>query len=206
MKKLILLFVFISLVSCAQKNGGTAYEGTVKEYQYNMNKRFSDKETTPFNEEDFKNFRSLDFFKIDESYKVEANFKKDENPRLFEMQTTTDRTPLYTTYGTATFTINDKEVTIHIYQSKDKDSPNFYDALFIPFTDATSGDETYGGGRYIEPDLPKDGKITIDFNLSYNPYCVYNSKYSCPIPPKENRLSIPIKAGIKNYETSGDKK
>ena len=134
------------------------------------------------------------------------NLREDENPRLFEMPTTTDRRPLYSTFGVATFTLNGEQVQLHIYQCKDKSSPSFYDVLFLPFTDGTSGEESYGGGRYIEPDFPSDGKIVIDFNKSYNPYCVYNSKYSCPIPPKENRLGIPIKAGIKNYETRGTKK
>lgn len=196
---LLLFFIFFS---CKEKSTKLSYVDTIKEYQYNMNKTFADKETTPFNEEDFKDFRSLSFFPIDENYKVEADFKLIENPEFFEMPTTTDRKPLYATYGTATFTLNGKEVQLQIYQCKDKNSPNFYDALFLPFIDGTSGNESYGGGRYIEPPQPKDGKITIDFNRSYNPYCIYNAeKFSCPIPPKENRLSIPIKAGIKNYKT-----
>ena len=203
MKNLILFFAFVTITSCAQTDTGKNYIDQIKEYRYNMNKTLSDKKTTPFNDEDFKAFRKLDFFPIDTVYRVSASFKKDESPRLFEMPTTTDRKPLYSTFGTAVFTLNWKEVTLHIYQCKDKNSPAFYDVLFIPFTDSTSGNESYGGGRYIEPDYPEEGKIVIDFNKSYNPYCVYNTKYSCPIPPKENRLPIAIKAGIKNYETSG---
>ena len=204
MNKFIVLFFLFSLISCAQKEAKNDYIDSIKEYQYEMNKRFSDKKTTPFDEKDFVNFRSLSFFDIDEAYKIKADFKLDENPELFEMPTTTDRKPLYATYGTAYFTINGKELELHIYQCKDKDSPDFYDSLFLPFTDATSGQESYGGGRYIEPEYPKDGTMIIDFNLSYNPYCVYNTeKYSCPIPPEENRLPIAIKAGIKNYKISG---
>ena len=120
MKKILALFVFISIISCAQKTKKNSYINSIKEYQYNMNKNFSDKETTPFNEEDFKNFRSLRFFPIDTTYKIVADFELDQNPKLFEMQTTTDRKPLYTTYGTANFILNEKEVTLHIYQCKDK--------------------------------------------------------------------------------------
>lgn len=206
MKYIGYFLLLLTISSCAQKNSKDTYITSVEGYRYTMNKNFANKKTTPFDEEDFKAFRSLDFFPIDTAYRVVANFKKDENPRLFEMPTTTDRKPMYATFGTATFTLNGKEVQLHIYQSKDKESPDFYDTLFLPFTDATSGNESYGGGRYLEPEYPSEGKIVIDFNKSYNPYCVYNSKYSCPIPPKENRLPIAIKAGIKNYETSGNKK
>lgn len=203
MKKILPLIIVLGLLSCKKEQAQTAYIDAIKEYQYNMNKTFANKETTPFNEEDFKKFRKLDFFPIDSTYRVHANFKLDENPRFFEMQTTTSRKPLYATYGTATFTLNGKEVQIHIYQCKDKSSPAFYNALFIPFRDKTSGIESYAGGRYIEPSKPKNGKITIDFNRAYNPYCVYNVNRSCPIPPKENTLPIAIKAGIKNYEKGG---
>ena len=72
--------------------------------------------------------------------------------------------------------------------------------LFIPFRDITSGDETYGGGRYLDFRIPETDSVTIDFNLSYNPYCAYNHKYSCPIPPAENSLPVKILAGEKTYK------
>jgi hypothetical protein len=68
---------------------------------------------------------------------------------------------------------------------------------FLPFMDATSGDETYGAGRYLEIEPLPGGKLLVDFNMAYNPYCAYNEYWSCPIPPKENRLSVPIEAGEK---------
>jgi uncharacterized protein (DUF1684 family) len=76
--------------------------------------------------------------------------------------------------------------------------------LFIPFTDATSGTHTYEGGRYIDISIPEitDNKIIIDFNKAYNPYCCYTPGYSCPIPPKENALTIAINAGEMKYTKS----
>ena len=71
--------------------------------------------------------------------------------------------------------------------------------MFLPFTDAGNGDESYGGGRYIELRIPEKDTIIIDFNKAYNPYCAYNHKYSCPIPPIENNIPIEIKAGVKKY-------
>lgn len=76
------------------------------------------------------------------------------------------------------------------------------EGFFLPFRDATSGDETYGAGRYLDIDPNSDGTVTIDFNLAYNPYCAYDDAYSCPLPPPENWLTIPIEAGEKKYRAS----
>ena len=80
-------------------------------------------------------------------------------------------------------------------------SEKYKDYLFIPFTDKTSGIETYGGGRYIDLVLSDivNKTCTIDFNKAYNPYCAYTAGYNCPIPPKENDLPVAIKAGELNF-------
>ena len=74
--------------------------------------------------------------------------------------------------------------------------------LFLPFNDSSNGKTSYGGGRFIDIEIPENSSksIIIDFNKAYNPYCAYNHKYSCPIPPKENLLVIPIAAGVKAYK------
>jgi uncharacterized protein (DUF1684 family) len=69
------------------------------------------------------------------------------------------------------------------------------DGLFIPFRDATSGKETYGAGRYVEAEALGEGRFELDFNRAYNPYCAYNDAWRCPLPPRENWLAVPIKAG-----------
>jgi uncharacterized protein (DUF1684 family) len=69
--------------------------------------------------------------------------------------------------------------------------------LFVPFTDTTSGTETYGAGRYLEIERSATGIYVIDFNLAFHPFCYYNSSYDCPYPPAQNRLPIPIRAGEK---------
>ena len=79
----------------------------------------------------------------------------------------------------------------------DDDDPG----LFLPFRDATSGRETYGAGRYLDVQPPDaDGDVVIDFNLAYNPYCAYSEGFSCPLPPAENRLDVPIRAGEMTFE------
>jgi uncharacterized protein (DUF1684 family) len=79
------------------------------------------------------------------------------------------------------------------------DDPELKDYLFLPFTDWTSGDGSYGGGRFLDAYIPEGDIILLDFNKAYNPYCAYNSGYSCPIPPKENDLDVRIEAGVKDY-------
>ncbi|HLE52058.1 MAG TPA: DUF1684 domain-containing protein, partial [Anaerolineales bacterium] len=70
---------------------------------------------------------------------------------------------------------------------------------FLPFADALAGSETYGAGRYLEPEPAGKGKLLVDFNYAYNPYCAYNDQYSCPLTPWENRLKVPIRAGEKVF-------
>ena len=116
------------------------------------------------------------------------------------MKTTTSRLPTYEVFGVATFVLDGKELQLNIYQShRLRETEEYKDYLFLPFTDLTNGEETYGGGRFIDLEIPKGDYITIDFNKSYNPYCAYNKKYSCPIPPKENDLDVRILAGIKKW-------
>lgn len=200
MKYLFSLCVIFFTVSCGHEN--TEYETEIRSFQYELNREYADATTSPLTEEGLKSFKSLDFFDIDKNYRVEANFELTPNTPIFEMQTTTERLPLYRKYGVAHFTLQGKEMELSIYQSQELMSTFTYkNYLFLPFNDASNGQETYGGGRFIELEIPEEkDKIIIDFNKAYNPYCAYNHKYSCPIPPKENNLSIKILAGVKAYE------
>lgn len=95
-------------------------------------------------------------------------------------------------YGQFHFTVDGKECVLTAYQSADHP-----EHLFLPFKDATNGTETYGAGRYIDVSAQPDASVhyVIDFNLAYNPYCAYNPAYSCPVVPRENFLTVPIRAG-----------
>lgn len=195
MKK-ILFLVFLSISSFAQDNDVESS----KDFQDKLNKKFSDSLTSPLKEEDRKVFEGLDFFDIDEKYIVKAKFKKSKKEQSFKMKTTTDREPIYKKYGELFFMIDSKELVLSVYQNLDLiKKPGFKDYLFLPFTDLTCGDESYLGGRYLDMKKPKSKWITIDFNKAYNPYCVYNYNYSCPIVPSENHLDIEIKAGVKKF-------
>lgn len=200
MKK-ISLFYFLSIFICAcAQNKTQTYTEEIEAFQYELNVEFSDKKTTPLKSKDFKKFKSLAFFPINENYKVVADFERTPDEPIFEMPTSTERKPLYSQYGIATFTIDGKELSLRIYQNQDLMlDPEYEDYLFIPFNDLTNGDKTYDAGRYLDLKTTSESTIVIDFNKAYNPYCAYNDKYSCPIPPRENDLSIEIKAGILSF-------
>lgn len=192
------LFVLIMGACSEQKATFDDYTAEIKDFQYKLNKEFADKRESPLTDTDRKKFKGLPFFAIDSTYRISANFTIEKKPKIFAMPTTTDRLPLYKKYGTATFTLDGKTHQLSVYQNQELiQQPEYKDYLFIPFTDATNGEETYGGGRYIDLAIPKGDTLTIDFNKAYNPYCAYNADYSCPIPPEENRLSVAIKAGVK---------
>jgi len=202
--KFLISFVGITLllISCSKAGSKQSYKDAIKEFQYKLNVEYSDKKTSPLTDKGFKTFKSLDFFPIDSTYKVTAKLTYVQDAPVFKMQTTTDRLPLYKTYAIAHFTLKGKEFNIPIYQSQELMlDPQYVDYLFLPFKDLTNGKESYAGGRFLDLKLPPKGAKTmvIDFNEAYNPYCAYNHKFSCPIPPDANVLDIEIPAGVKAY-------
>ena len=144
----------------------------------------------------------IHFYHIDKSYRLVASFKRIADTKGFEMNTSSGMKKKYFTYGLLTFKLHDTMLHLFVYQSEFlMQQKKYKDYLFVPFGDATSGFESYGGGRYLEfyiSDIKKD-KVILDFNKAYNPYCAYTTGYNCPLPPKENLLTVSIMAGEKNY-------
>nr|WP_315222840.1 DUF1684 domain-containing protein [uncultured Flavobacterium sp.] len=172
----------------------------VEKFQSTINAEYTDAKTSPLMEEDLKTFKTLEFFPINKNYFVDAKFIKANNEKVFEMKTTGKRTPKYIKYGTVFFTIDGVALQLNVYRNIELSKQEEYkDHLFLPFSDVTSGKESYIGGRYIDLKIPKGDTIAIDFNQAYNPYCAYNHKYSCPIVPLENDLKVAIRAGVKAF-------
>lgn len=110
------------------------------------------------------------------------------------MQTTTGDEQVYRRAGVVEVDVDGERSRLTLYSAED-----IHD-LFVPFRDATSGRETYGAGRYLEVEPPDpDGRVVVDLNYAYNPYCAYNPNWSCPLPPVENWLAVPIRAGEKTF-------
>ncbi|AWI27269.1 DUF1684 domain-containing protein [Flavobacterium pallidum] len=168
-------------------------------YQKNLDREYADKKESPLTAKDRLQFKGLDFFPVDGKYFVTAKFTRTEGEKPFGM-TSTSRTPMYVKYGEAAFTLDGKQCKLNIYRNIDLSKTEQYkNYLFLPFLDLTSGEESYGGGRYIDLRIPEGDTIVIDFNRAYNPYCAYNPVYSCPVTPRENTLDVAIKAGVKKF-------
>ena len=196
---LFLIFIFTLNRATAQQVF-TNYFEELKAYQDTMNAEFADPTKSPLSEDDLIHFKKLDFFPIDTNFKITAGFKQSIGEFPFPMKTTTSRKPMYVKFGEVTFQIKGVTYKLNVYQNLDLIKKEGYkDYLFLPFTDKSNGFETYGGGRYIDLKIPENDTIVIDFNKCYNPYCAYNHKYSCPIPPEENNLNVEVKAGVKKY-------
>jgi len=173
----------------------------IADFQDTLNAKYLGDKESPLSvkqKEIFKANNGHDFFDRNSKYRIEADFNTKNIEKDIQFETTTDRIAVYDVYGVATFKLDGKSHSIKVFQShRLRKMDEYKDHLFLPFTDLTNGNESYGGGRYIDLKIPSGDKIIIDFNKAYNPYCAYSSKYSCPIPPLDNHIQHAIKAGIK---------
>ena len=151
---------------------------------------------SPLTDEQKKDFNKLSFYPVLPEFKVRAKMIPVEQVQMLMLPLSDGSEEKYLKHSFAEFELQGKTYRLILLQAlKEVDRRNF----FLAFADKTSGEETYGGGRYLN--LRQDGKnsITIDFNLAYNPYCAYNPDFACPLPPKENILDVAIYAGEKEY-------
>lgn len=170
-------------------------------FQESLNEFYSDAKKSPLKKKDFENFNGLIFFELDEKYVVTATLKRTPKEKPFQMPTTTDRKPWYVKYGELTFKIEGKKYKLNVYKSVEPSkNPEYANSLFLPFTDLTSGNESYGGGRYMDIQIPEGKEVVLNFHKAYNPYCAYNERYSCPLTPPENDLKVEIRAGVKAFK------
>lgn len=198
--RLFLFLGFLSAYCISQAQTDTvSWRQSVLDWQQEMNREYADSATSPLTNEDRIVFTGLPFFAPDSAFCVMAIMELTPNTKAFPMKTSTVRTPMYRQYGLLHFEIKGEKFSLPAYQRAEVLTTDDYaDYLFVPFTDLTNGAETYIGGRYMDCRIHTDSLYQIDFNKAYNPYCAYNHKYSCPVPPAENQLNCRIKAGVKN--------
>ena len=196
---LVNVAVFVSVLSYSQIDSIALVNENVA-YRAALNKQYADEATSPMQKKDRKKFTGHNFYEIDIKYCVLASLQRTPTARSFQMKTTSSRSHEYRKYGILTFVIKGVSLRLSVYQ----DVPNHPDDpvsshLFLPFKDKTNGGETYGGGRYLDLEIPEGDTMVLDFNQAYNPYCHYNVEYSCPLVPRENNLAFRIEAGVKKY-------
>ncbi len=155
---------------------------------------------SPIPDEEKVSFQKLNYYKPNAKFRKVASFERFDQATHFLMKTSTDRLPEYSIYGKVTFMHKNKSYSLNVYQNIDLiKKPGFEKYLFIPFNDETNEHETYGAGRFLDVYETGTDMLVIDFNEAYNPYCAYNHKYSCPIPPESNNLKLKVKAGEKKW-------
>ena len=202
-RKFAISFAVTALcLSAAVVRAQTFYGTTdLRTFRDGRDHEMRDPKETPLPEAEQAKFAGLKYFATDGKYRVKAKFKKEPSAQKIQFQTSSGKIRTFLKYGTVSFKLSGKKYALSVYQVEPAAMKEEYkDLVFIPFKDLTSGKETYGAGRYIDIKIPPDDKVVLDFNLAYNPNCAYGSeKYNCPIPPRENRLSVEIKAGEKSY-------
>lgn len=171
----------------------------IETFQQHLSDEWSDPETTPLKTDEKENFQGIHFFPVNLKYRINADFIPIENGKTLPFPTSANKIKYFKEYGKVVFTLDSKMFELTLYQYKpDKKEDEDDNELFLPFMDETNGETSYGGGRYMDlyvSDI-KNGKLLIDFNLAYNPYCAYSKYYNCPIPPSNNYLETEIKAGV----------
>jgi uncharacterized protein len=157
---------------------------------------FRDDPRSPLTRGQQAGFEGLSYFEENPALVIHARLETEDVDRdeRIVMQTTTGGEQVYRRAGVVRFEVEGESAGLTLFSSADMHE------LFLPFRDATSGTESYGAGRYLEVEPPgPDGTVMVDLNLAYNPYCAYNPDWSCPIPPGENWLWVPIRAGERSF-------
>lgn len=191
------------LTSCTTQNAVSeaadkvAALAEITAFQAELKDHWENPETTPLHEEEKESFQGIHFFPIDLNYTVNAKFKPMKNGRTLPFPTSANKIKHYKEYGTAHFKLNGKNHVLTIYAS-DPPIEGYETSLFLPFMDDTNAETTYGGGRYLDFEISdiQNGRLIIDFNQAYNPYCAYSNHYNCPIPPVNNFIETEVKAGV----------
>jgi uncharacterized protein len=195
---LILIVLVVIVVYSFSGQNSEGYNEQIKKERSEKNSFMSSAGESPFSAAP-KKFKGLQYFPIDIKYKVVADLTPIKDREVVILKTSDGKEDRYINYAYADFQLNGKKNKLLILEVATMGPSR--GKLFLAFGDETSALETYGAGRYLDIEkVPGATTITLDFNKAYNPYCAYNESYTCPLPPAENLLSIPIKAGEKNYQ------
>jgi uncharacterized protein (DUF1684 family) len=168
------------------------YGATIAAARAEKNRAFRESSDSPVPIEKRGELLPLQYFAIDTAYRVPASLRPAREVEIVEMATSTGQRRRMRITGALEFNVKGTPLSLTAL-SDEGDAQGR--RLFIPFSDLTSGTETYAAGRYLDLERLPSGVYDLDFNRAYNPFCYYDSKYDCPYPPKSNRLPIPIRAG-----------
>lgn len=193
---ILLLGKLDSLFAQVEENPLEKREQKLKDFREKRDRFFKENPRSPLKEKDRKEFNGLIYYTVDLKYAMAGFIEKyptEPKPLYVTLPTNKEAGRKYVKYGRFKFKLDGKGYVLQIYR------PLASDELFLPFKDKTSGIETYEKGRYLYIEAMPGGRVLIDFNRAYNPFCHFNEKYTCPFAPEENRLDIAIRAGEKRF-------
>ncbi len=167
------------------------------DYRRRRDAFFRNHPSSPLAPEQQARFTGLSYFPENQELVFVLEPKLFPEPDFVTLATTDGGERRYLRWARVTFAVAGRTVSLTVFRDPETGT------LFLPFTDATSGTETYGAGRYLEPRLLPDGRLLLDFNYAENPYCSYNDNWACALPPPENRIPVPIRAGERRFEDHG---
>lgn len=170
------------------------YVSAIESMRRDKDRAFRDEAWSPI--EDRLGFRGLLYYPVEPALRLRTRLVRHERPTTLTLPTSDGQARAYRNVGHFEVVIEGQPVRIQAYQMAASES------LFVPFRDTTSGKETYGAGRYLDVHLEAGDAADVDLNLAYNPYCAYNDAFSCPFPPPENWLQVPVRAGERAYAPS----
>ncbi len=207
MKKIVLLlFIGVAVLTLGFLLNGQSdksdkkYLKQLNSHREEKNEEFKKDKDSPLTNKQKKKFEELNYFEPSLKYKVKAQLQIFDLPENLTIKTSQGGERYYLKYAKASFSLNGEDLSVLLLKS-DQLSSKDKNKLYLLFTDDTSGKETYGGGRYVDMDYDGGKFVDIDFNYAYNPYCAYNSNYDCAIPPSQNHITVPIKAGEKVFKS-----
>jgi uncharacterized protein (DUF1684 family) len=168
------------------------YDQEIAAWRADKDRFMRDSSESPVVAADRASFPPLAYYPIDQEYRVPASLTVARADDILEMQTSTGQRRKMQRIGALEFTLKGQPLKLTAFaEANDTELRR----LFVPFHDLTNGSETYPGGRYLDLDRTATGVYDLDFNRAYHPFCVFNATYDCPVPPRENRLPLPIRAG-----------
>lgn len=186
------LLVLVSTLGCGSRPPDDNYLQQVAARRTEKDASFLNASGSPVRATDRATFLPLAYFPPDSSYTAPAQFRESTERTFVKMPTSTGKIRDMEKVGTLEFTLRGQRLSLAAFVEAGTERIS---RLFVPFSDLTSGAETYQAGRYMDLDPEPSGIYIVDFNVAYHPYCYYNAEYDCPFPPQENRLPVPIRAG-----------
>lgn len=164
----------------------------LEQFRKEKDEFFRESPQSPLLPEQQASFTGLSYFPENLGLRLSVEVSRFAEKQEVKIQTNTGDIQTYRRFGRFKLDVEGQPAELTIFENEN--------GYFLPFADSLAGQETYGAGRYLEPERLADGRFDVDFNLAYNPYCAYNERWSCPITPPENRLKLPIQAGERIFE------